>query len=70
MPRLDDPRFAPACTIRLDGTAIPARAGEPIAAALLAAGRPLLARSPTLIFVDKNIFHTHYHNSKTRLNLA
>ncbi len=46
MPRLDDPRFTPDCTIQLDGAAVPARAGEPIAAALLAAGRPLLARSP------------------------
>lgn len=45
MPRLDDPRFSPDCTIRVDGAAVPARAGEPIAAALLAAGRPLLARS-------------------------
>ena len=45
MPRLPDPRFAPDCTIRVDGAAVPARAGEPIAAALLAAGRPLLARS-------------------------
>ncbi|MBK9519802.1 MAG: (2Fe-2S)-binding protein [Anaeromyxobacter sp.] len=45
MPRLDDPRFAPDCTIHVDGVAVPARAGEPIAAALLAAGRPLLARS-------------------------
>ena len=45
MPRLPDARFAPDCTIRVDGAAVPARAGEPIAAALLAAGRPLLARS-------------------------
>jgi sarcosine oxidase subunit alpha len=45
MPRLSDPRFTPDCTIRLDGAAVPARAGEPLALALLAAGRPLLARS-------------------------
>ncbi len=45
MPRLPDPAFAPDCTIRVDGRAVPARGGEPIAAALLAAGRPLLARS-------------------------
>ncbi len=45
MPRLSDPRFTPDCTIRLDGTAIPARTGEPLALALLAADRPLLARS-------------------------
>jgi sarcosine oxidase subunit alpha len=45
MPRVPEPRFAPDCTIRVDGAAVPARAGEPIAAALLAAGRPLLARS-------------------------
>jgi sarcosine oxidase subunit alpha len=32
--------------IRFDGERIPARAGEPVAAALLAAGRPLLSRSP------------------------
>lgn len=45
MPRLPDPAFAPDCAIRVDGRPVPARAGEPIAAALLAAGRPLLARS-------------------------
>lgn len=45
MPRLADPRFAPDCTIAVDGRRIPARAGEPITSALLAAGRPLLARS-------------------------
>jgi sarcosine oxidase subunit alpha len=43
MPRL--PTFAPDCTIFLDGHAVPARRGEPIAAALLAAGRPLISRS-------------------------
>jgi sarcosine oxidase subunit alpha len=45
MPRLPDPRFAADCTIRVDGRRVPARAGEPIATALLSAGRPLLARS-------------------------
>ncbi len=45
MPRLSDPRFTPDCTIVVDGRAVPARAGEPIATALLSAGRPLLARS-------------------------
>ena len=45
MPRLADPRFAPDCTIAVDGRRIPARTGEPITSALLAAGRPLLARS-------------------------
>jgi sarcosine oxidase subunit alpha len=45
MPRLHDPRFDADCTILLDGHPVPARAGEPIATALLAAGRPLLARS-------------------------
>ncbi len=45
MPRLPDPAFAPDVTIRVDGAALPARAGEPIAVAMLAAGRPLLARS-------------------------
>jgi len=45
MSRLPDPRFSPNCTILVDGRAVPARAGEPIATALLAAGRPLLARS-------------------------
>lgn len=45
MPRLPDPRFRPDCTIVVDGRAVPARAGEPIATAMLAAGRPLLSRS-------------------------
>jgi sarcosine oxidase subunit alpha len=45
MPRLPDPRFAADCTIVVDGRELPARAGEPIAAALLSAGRPLMARS-------------------------
>jgi sarcosine oxidase subunit alpha len=45
MPRLPDPRFAPDCTILVDGRRIAARRGEPVATALLSAGRPLLARS-------------------------
>jgi sarcosine oxidase subunit alpha len=45
MPRLPDPRFEANCTIVVDGREVPARAGEPIATALLAAGRPLMARS-------------------------
>jgi sarcosine oxidase subunit alpha len=32
-------------TVRFDGEAVPARGGEPLAAALLAAGRPLVSRS-------------------------
>ncbi|WP_242344516.1 2Fe-2S iron-sulfur cluster-binding protein [Anaeromyxobacter terrae] len=43
MPRL--PTFDPDCTIFLDGEAVPARRGEPVAAALLAHGRPLVSRS-------------------------
>jgi sarcosine oxidase subunit alpha len=43
MPRL--PAFPTDCTIRFDGRAIPARAGESVASAMLAAGRPLLSRS-------------------------
>ncbi|MFO0581772.1 MAG: 2Fe-2S iron-sulfur cluster-binding protein [Anaeromyxobacter sp.] len=43
MPRL--PSFEPDCTILFDGEPVPARRGEPVTAALLAAGRPLLARS-------------------------
>lgn len=46
MPRLPDPRFAPDCAIVVDGRRVPARAGESVAEAMLAAGRPLLARSP------------------------
>jgi sarcosine oxidase subunit alpha len=46
MPRLPDPRFAPDCAIVVDGNRVAARAGESVAAALLAAGRPLLSRSP------------------------
>jgi len=46
MPRLADPRFAPDCVIRLDGRAVPARTGESVTSALLAAGRPLIGRSP------------------------
>src|SRR5690349_9004108 len=45
MPRLADPRFAPDCTIQVDGRPLRARAGESVALALLAAGRPLVARS-------------------------
>jgi sarcosine oxidase subunit alpha len=45
MARLDDPRFAPDCEITFDGRRVPARAGESVASALLAAGRPLVARS-------------------------
>jgi sarcosine oxidase subunit alpha len=45
MPRLRDPRFAPDCTISVDGQRVPARTGESVASALLAAGRPLLTRS-------------------------
>lgn len=45
MPRLPDPRFDANCTIVVDGREVPARAGEPIATALLSAGRPLMARS-------------------------
>ncbi len=45
MPRLPDPRFAPDCTLRVDGRPVAARTGEPVAVALLAAGRPLVSRS-------------------------
>jgi sarcosine oxidase subunit alpha len=45
MPRISDPRFAPDCAIEVDGTRVPARKGESVTSALLAAGRPLLARS-------------------------
>jgi sarcosine oxidase subunit alpha len=45
MPRLPDPRFAPDCTISFDGRPIPARAGESVAVALLAAGRGVITRS-------------------------
>jgi sarcosine oxidase subunit alpha len=46
VPRLPDPRFAPDCTIEVDGRPVAARAGESIAAALVAVGRVLVARSP------------------------
>jgi sarcosine oxidase subunit alpha len=46
MPRLPDPRFQPDCAIAVDGARLPARTGESVAAALVAAGRPLLSRSP------------------------
>src|SRR5690242_21410116 len=45
MPRLRDARFATDCTILVDGDPVPARAGESVTSALLAAGRPLLSRS-------------------------
>src|SRR5512146_925227 len=44
MPRL--PGFPVDATIRLDGVSYPARTGEPLAAALLAAGVAILGRSP------------------------
>jgi len=43
MPRL--PSFETDCVILVDGEPVPARRGEPVATALLAAGRPLIARS-------------------------
>ena len=45
MPRLADARFAADCSILVDGAVVPARAGEVVTSALLAAGRPLLSRS-------------------------
>ncbi len=45
MARLPEPRFAPDCTITVDGREIPARSGESVTSALLAVGRPLLSRS-------------------------
>ncbi|WP_248342231.1 2Fe-2S iron-sulfur cluster-binding protein [Anaeromyxobacter paludicola] len=45
MGRLNE-RFAPDCTILVDGHRVPARAGERVTSALIAAGRPLLSRSP------------------------
>jgi sarcosine oxidase subunit alpha len=45
MPRLPDPRFAPNCSIVVDGRRVAARAGESVTSALLAAGEPLVARS-------------------------
>jgi sarcosine oxidase subunit alpha len=45
MPRLADPKYAPDCHILFDGDAIPARAGESVTSALLAAGRSLVSRS-------------------------
>jgi sarcosine oxidase subunit alpha len=45
MPRLPDPRFATDCTVTVDGHPVPARAGESVASALVAAGRPILSRS-------------------------
>ncbi len=43
MPRL--PGFDTDCTISFDGEVVPARRGEPVAGALLAAGRVVLSRS-------------------------
>jgi sarcosine oxidase subunit alpha len=43
MPRL--PSFSTDCHITLDGEPVPARRGEPVAAALLAAGKVLVSRS-------------------------
>lgn len=40
------PGFQTDCTIRFDGRVVPARTGEPVASALLAAGIALVARSP------------------------
>jgi len=45
MPRLPGEAFAPDCTIEVDGRPVAARAGESVAVALVAAGRPLVARS-------------------------
>ncbi len=45
MPRLADPKFAPDCHILFDGDAIPARAGESVTSALMAAGKSLVSRS-------------------------
>jgi sarcosine oxidase subunit alpha len=46
MARLDDPRFSTDCTVTFEGHAVPARVGESVASALLAAGHVLLSRSP------------------------
>jgi len=45
MPRLSDPRYAPNCHILVDGHRVPARAGESVTSALLAADRPIIVRS-------------------------
>jgi sarcosine oxidase subunit alpha len=45
MPRLRDSRFATDCTVTFDGHAVPARSGESVASALLAAGRLVVSRS-------------------------
>src|SRR5512140_865148 len=45
MPRIPDPARAPDCTIEVDGRPVPARAGESVATALVAAGRLVVARS-------------------------
>ena len=45
MPRVADPRYAPNCQIVVDGDELPAREGESVTSALLAADRPLIVRS-------------------------
>jgi sarcosine oxidase subunit alpha len=45
MPRLQDIRFATDCTVTFDGHPVPARSGESVASALLAAGRLVVSRS-------------------------
>ncbi len=45
MPRVAHPRFAPDCTIEVDGRPIPARSGESVAVALIAAGVTVVGRS-------------------------
>lgn len=45
MARLSDPRFAADCEIVVDGRRLPARSGESVTSALLAAGRPIVSRS-------------------------
>ncbi len=45
MPRLRDSRFATDCTVTFDGHAVPARSGESVASALLAAERLVVSRS-------------------------
>ena len=45
MPRIQDTRFATDCTVTFDGHAVPARSGESVASALLAAGRLVVSRS-------------------------
>ena len=45
MRRLDRGDSSPTVTLELDGEPIPAREGEPVACALLAAGQQLFSRS-------------------------